>query len=501
MRFDNYCWGITVDNPSNISEALVKTHQTPDGNCGIYSIACQIASLYVQAELHPEVKEKLALLYQTHQEAFIDFFHCLNRFHKVPNTHSLTHENFGKFIRENIHTYRDLELLVGTAMRFHFEAKKKQYREDDTVILTLQNLKKDHTEATNLFQLCQSFGLNLLFYNNTIDETTVIDFSTFLEGAASAAPFSIRILFSGGNHYDSVFKFKEMNELNFELVQAELENPVMYVDSKDPEVLKDRPDISGEEVWRYTEEANLFIHKIMSAILPDDTSGETDSNCHNTQPEPKANPHPDSKIEKSFKTKIADLFKNLIKQFKKQPAYSLFSAAFRLTIGTMGGYGLSHGLSGAITAISSLLNTPLVSGTIAGISLLGGLFASTKLSDRLLVRFFGEQKIEVQLNQPSDRDEVNLEVTPTKTVGLLEYFGQNRPYKTTLEEITSQIEAQVNNLKQNDVGFAQPKSKIFAQLYTKKIVESPRFDDFFSTDQRAKVSKEPYASAATRLKS
>ncbi len=242
---------------------FVKVHQTGDGTCGVYSIACQFASLFVQAQSCFDTKEKLNDLITENLDGFRDFFHCLNRFHGIPLIQQLHPGNFGSFIQKNIHTLRDLELFVGPAMRLLFETQVNKYDEDIALNL-LCELKDKFTEAHELFQLCQLFGLNLInFKNAEINPLTAENFSEL-----SALPidmdstFNMRVLHNGTDHFDSVFVYHELDSLFFDLVPAECEDQIMYVDSQDPFILTKSKNMNGSDIWQRKE--NFFLKHVFA---------------------------------------------------------------------------------------------------------------------------------------------------------------------------------------------------------------------------------------------
>lgn len=239
---------------------FVKVHQTGDGTCGVYSVACQVAALFIQAENVPGTKDKLNNLITENLEGFRDFFHCLNRFHRIPLAQQLHSNNFGTFLQKNIHTLRDLELFVGPAMRLLFETQIDKY-DQDIALDHLEQLKNNYTESYQLFELCKTLGFNLInFKNGQINPQTAEDFSELSDTPISKdGLFNIRVLHNGTNHFDSVFTYHELDALCFNLVPVEYEDQMMYVDSHEPFVLTNTKEMNGGKIWQ--REGDLFLNK------------------------------------------------------------------------------------------------------------------------------------------------------------------------------------------------------------------------------------------------
>jgi ankyrin repeat protein len=203
--------------------------------------------------------------------------------------------------------------------------------------------------------------------------------------------------------------------------------------------------------------------------------------------------------------------KNLYSKFKKHPSYYIFSGATRLAIGALVGYGISYGLT-ALAApflapviepiLPSLANnvwtlTALLPKAIAAVSMLGGALASIKLSNTLLSYFFGELKIKVTVASEGDKSEKEI-LDMKKVKGILEIFGQHRPYVTSVSEIVDQLEQQLR-AKNKDNADLLPQSKTFALAFAKKLVEKPENAHLFDSAAKAEVNTEPYVSAAAKL--
>lgn len=247
---------------------FVKVQQTGDGTCGVYGIACQFASIFVQAELYPEIKEKLGFVFAENLEGFKDFFHCLNRFHRIPLSHQLHPGNFGTFIKKNIHTLRDLELFVGPAMRLFFETKVKG-RDEDITINNLHRLKDEHTEAFELNDICKLLGLNLInFKNKEINLMTAENFAELSDNPIDKdSVFNVQVLHNGKNHFDSVFVCNELDALSFNLVPVEYEgkdDSMMYVDLKDAHILTFSKAMNGSQIWK--REGDLFVNHLIDPV-------------------------------------------------------------------------------------------------------------------------------------------------------------------------------------------------------------------------------------------
>jgi ankyrin repeat protein len=224
----------------------------------------------------------------------------------------------------------------------------------------------------------------------------------------------------------------------------------------------------------------------------------------------------------NLKQKIGLTMKNLYTEFKKHPSYYLLSGATRLAIGALVGYGLSYGLTTLaapylapavqpflanlhnVTVLPTITASNIMGGltallpkAIAAASILGGLFASTKLSNGLLVRFFGEIKISAKIVSEENKPEKeNINITTKKVRGILEIFGQNRPYTTPVSEIADQL-AQQLSLKNKDNADLLPQSTTFAQAfaYTREIVNAAKHNAIFDANAKAEVNAEPYVSA------
>lgn len=244
---------------------FVKVQQTGDGTCGVYGIACQFASIFVQAEINPKIKEKLDFVLAENLEGFKDFFHCLNRFHRIPLAYQLHPDNFGAFIQKNIYTLRDLELLVGPAMRLLFETKVRG-RDENIVINDLHRLKDEHTEAFELNTLCKLLGLNLInFKNKEINLMTAENFAELSDNPINMdSVFNVQVLHNGKNHFDSVFVNNELDALFFNLIPVEYEGEdgnIMYADSKDAHILAFSRAMNGSQIWK--RDGDLFVNHLI----------------------------------------------------------------------------------------------------------------------------------------------------------------------------------------------------------------------------------------------
>ena len=233
---------------------LVQVHQTGDGNCGVYAVACQFASLFVQAQTNPDIQEKLIKLYQANQENFDRFFEYLNNFHCFSEAQKIKPEDFGQFIQQNIHTLRDLELLVGPPMRLFHEVQTLG-KAENRVLNNLNNLKNIFTQDNDLATTCSKFGLNAIIYN-----TPDFNKETALSYGHNQHGFDIRLIHVGGNHFNSVFDQGELFKLDFDLKIDEFayqrqQELIQYVDAYESYVLfaKSR---NGREVWQ--QNGNLF---------------------------------------------------------------------------------------------------------------------------------------------------------------------------------------------------------------------------------------------------
>lgn len=246
---------------------FVKVQQTGDGTCGVYGVACQFASIFVQAEINPTIKEKLDFVFLENLEGFKDFFHCLNRFHRIPLSHQLHPGNFGAFIQKNIHTLRDLELFVGPAMRLLFEIKVRG-RDEEMAINHLHQLKDEHTEAFELNNLCKLLGLNLInFKNKEINLDTAENFAELADNPIDMdCIFNVQVLHNGKNHFDSVYVYDELDALSFNLMPVEYEGvdgSIMYVDSKElAHILSFSREINGSQIWK--REGDLFVNHLIN---------------------------------------------------------------------------------------------------------------------------------------------------------------------------------------------------------------------------------------------
>ena len=244
---------------------FVKVRQTGDGTCGVYSIACQFAAIFIQAEIYPEIKEKLGFVFSENLDGFKDFFHCLNRFHRIPLSHQLHPGNFGEFIQKNIHTLRDLELFVGPAMRLLFETKVKG-RDEDLAINNLHRLKDEHTDVFELNNLCKLLGLNLInFKNKEINLVTAENFAELSDNPIDMdSVFNVQVLHNGNNHFDSVFVYNELLALPFNLVPTEYEGSIMYVDLNDAHILATSREMNGNQIWK--REGDLFVNHLIKPV-------------------------------------------------------------------------------------------------------------------------------------------------------------------------------------------------------------------------------------------
>jgi ankyrin repeat protein len=202
--------------------------------------------------------------------------------------------------------------------------------------------------------------------------------------------------------------------------------------------------------------------------------------------------------------------KSLYTEFKKQPAYTLFSGATRLLIGALVGYGMFYGLTAmaapylTAAAANQLTNiatatiwslTNLLPKVITAVSAIAALFASTKIGDIFLSRFFGEIKIVTELSYDAQAIGNHKVTTNTKiTKGLLTLLGQHRPYVTPVSEITKQIENGFNEKNRYDADLL-PKSKTLAFVYTREFVNADQNQSIFNTNARAEVNEQPYLSA------
>lgn len=247
---------------------FVKVQQTGDGTCGVYGVACQFAAIFVQAEINPNVKEKLNIVFTENIDAFRDFFHCLNRFHRIPLAHQLHIGNFGAFIQKNIHTLRDLELFVGPAMRLFFETNVRG-RNEETAIHNLCRLKDKHTEAFELNTLCKLLGLNLInFKNKEINLATAENFAELADSPLDMdSVFNVQVLHNGKNHFDSVFVYDELAALSFNLIPVEYQgedDSIMYADLEDAHILRFGSEINGSQIWK--REGDLFLNHMINPV-------------------------------------------------------------------------------------------------------------------------------------------------------------------------------------------------------------------------------------------
>lgn len=230
-------------------------------------------------------------------------------------------------------------------------------------------------------------------------------------------------------------------------------------------------------------------------------------------------------------------------EFKQHPTYYVGSAALRLAVGAGVGYGMYYGLtalaapylapvvaSTEAVAVTQQVVSPIMQKLFAGIpnlnlpniaaalpkvpeiasnsffaltnivpkaisavSALSGLLGVTKLSDKLLSRFFGEIKLQAQFND----GKVSLK-EPQRTTGVLEFFGKSRPYITSVSEIANQFE-QALKTGNSDRPELLAQSKTFALAYTKKLVEEDASDAYkFGDNAKAEVNTKPYTSAAKK---
>lgn len=242
---------------------------------------------------------------------------------------------------------------------------------------------------------------------------------------------------------------------------------------------------------------------------------------------------------------IASTANAMYTEFRKHPTYYVGSAALRLAVGAGVGYGMYYGLTAlaapylapvvastqAAVATQQIINpmmqqifasipninlpnvattlptipqmasnsffalTNIVPKTISAFSALGGLIASTKLSNVLLTGFFGE--IKVKANMQKDGKKAFVEKVDLSG-SALSLFGINKPYVTPVSEITAQLE-QALKAKNKDEPELLAQSKTFALAYTKQLVEENAsvlhaFDD----NAKADVNTKPYISAARK---
>jgi ankyrin repeat protein len=197
--------------------------------------------------------------------------------------------------------------------------------------------------------------------------------------------------------------------------------------------------------------------------------------------------------------------KNLYAEFKKQPAYYLFSGTVRLAIGALVSYGLFHFYAGPYlaSAVQPALNTlgtwaliGVIPKSFTVLSAIAGLMASKFIGNVFLSHLFGEIKLNTKVSQnyaAVGRHTVDTSVTKTK--GLLALLGQNKPYVPTVCEITQQLEQAFNQENKHCLPDILEKSKIFSFAYTREIVNSPNFNAIFDDKAKAEVNAEPYASA------
>ncbi len=247
---------------------------------------------------------------------------------------------------------------------------------------------------------------------------------------------------------------------------------------------------------------------------------------------------------------ISTTASNVYTEFRKHPTYYIGSTAMRLAIGAGVGYGMYYGLTALAapylaatvapveTAIATTnqvispimkqlfgnipnLNIPnmtaaipqlpttvpsslsafanLIPKAISAVSALGSLLASTKLSDKLLTRIFGEVKLKVSLNKEDGENVTEAYIKDADSLrGILNLFGQKRPYVTPVSDITTQIEKKLTK-EFKDSPDLLPQSKMLAFAYTKKLVEANKSDFHkFDADAKAAVNAEPYVSAAKK---
>jgi hypothetical protein len=203
---------------------------------------------------------------------------------------------------------------------------------------------------------------------------------------------------------------------------------------------------------------------------------------------------------KRLSQKTALFIKNLYSQFKKHPAYYLFSGATRLAVGALVGYGMYYGLTAlAAPYLVPSMGGALLSKAIAAVSTIGGAFASIKAANSLLTRFFGETKIIATIFPNLDVPQKDtLKVKTTKIKGILDLFGQHRPYVTSVNDVVEEFERQLK-LKNKDKPDLLPHSKTFAFAYAKQLVESAAGAKYFDSTAQAEVNLEPYVSAAAKI--
>lgn len=252
---------------------------------------------------------------------------------------------------------------------------------------------------------------------------------------------------------------------------------------------------------------------------------------------------------KSFPSRVRKQITNtanaVYTEFRKHPTYYVGSAALRLAVGAGVGYGMYYGLTalaapylapvvasnqaaaatqqvvapimqklfagipnlnlpniGAtlpqmpnIVHNSFLTLTNLVPKAISAVSALGGLIASTKLSNLLLTGFFGEIKLKANLQEDGKKAFVE---SVDNSGAALRLFGINKPYVTPVSEITAQLE-KVLKVENKDKPELLAQSKTFALAYTKQLVEeNASILHTFDDSAKAEVNTKPYISAAKK---
>lgn len=238
---------------------------------------------------------------------------------------------------------------------------------------------------------------------------------------------------------------------------------------------------------------------------------------------------------------------SLYTEFSKHPTYYIGSGVMRLAIGAGVGYGMYYGLSTLAAPFIASAAAPLqtaaattnqvispimkqlfgnipnltipnmtaaipqlpvtmqsslsafaniIPKAIAVVSGLGGLIASTKLSDMLLSSFFGEVKLKANINKEDPRKAYIENVSFSGNI--LKLFGQNRPYITPVNELAAQLEKEMKQ-EFKELPDLLPQSKMLAFAYTKQLVEANDSKLYtFDADAKATVKTEPYVSAAQK---